>query len=103
MYRLAKELKTVLETSVAKEYYGEGYGRGVSFLYRHGPTRQFRGATRGKRAERDRPEDYLADPGLVDAVNVALLLEQPLLLICKAGNRQDAAGLKPGLELVGAP
>ena len=58
----------------------------------------------GKRAERDRPEDYLADPGLVDAVNVALLLEQPLLLNWRAGNRQDATRLELGLELrPGAP
>jgi MoxR-like ATPase len=33
-----------------------------------------------RRAERERPEAYLADPGLKAAVNTALLLSQPLLL-----------------------
>ncbi len=32
-----------------------------------------------------RPESYLADPGLVDACNVALLLGQPLLLTGEPG------------------
>lgn len=32
-----------------------------------------------------RPEDYIADPGLVDAANVALLLGQPLLLTGEPG------------------
>ena len=32
-----------------------------------------------------RPEGYLADPGLVDAVNVALMLGQPLLLTGEPG------------------
>lgn len=36
-------------------------------------------------AQLQRPEDYLADPGLVDAVNVALLLGQPLLVTGEPG------------------
>lgn len=35
--------------------------------------------------EQTRPEDYLPDKGLVDAVNVALLLGQPLLLTGQPG------------------
>jgi MoxR-like ATPase len=37
------------------------------------------------RLHRIRPEGYLPDPGLVDAVNVALLLAQPLLLTGEPG------------------
>ena len=37
------------------------------------------------RTERFRPEGYVPDPGLVDAVNVALLLGQPLLLTGEPG------------------
>src|ERR1700722_11252087 len=32
-----------------------------------------------------RPEEYIADPGLVDAVNVALLLRQPLMVSGEPG------------------
>lgn len=38
-----------------------------------------------RRAQLDAPEKYLADPGLVDAANVALVLGQPLLLTGEAG------------------
>jgi MoxR-like ATPase len=38
-----------------------------------------------RRLEHDDPAGYLADPGLVDAVNVALLLGQPLLLTGEPG------------------
>ncbi|MFO0953796.1 MAG: MoxR family ATPase [Isosphaeraceae bacterium] len=38
-----------------------------------------------RRAEQTRPDRYLADAGLVDAVNVALLLGQPLLLTGEPG------------------
>jgi MoxR-like ATPase len=38
-----------------------------------------------RRAQQDRPEGYVADDGLVDAVNVALLLSQPLLLTGEPG------------------
>lgn len=38
-----------------------------------------------RRSELVRPEKYFADPGLVDAANVALMLGQPLLLTGEAG------------------
>ena len=38
-----------------------------------------------RRSELLRPDKYLADPGLVDAANVALMLGQPLLLTGEAG------------------
>lgn len=38
-----------------------------------------------RRSDLIRPEKYLADPGLVDAANVALILGQPLLLTGEAG------------------
>jgi len=38
-----------------------------------------------RRKEQDDPKDYVADQGLVDAVNVALLLGQPLLLTGEPG------------------
>ncbi|MDE5094032.1 MAG: MoxR family ATPase, partial [Trichodesmium sp. St11_bin5] len=38
-----------------------------------------------RRAEFIKPENYLADPGLRDACNVALLLGQPLLLTGEPG------------------
>jgi MoxR-like ATPase len=40
---------------------------------------------RSTRVDRPKPDAYLADPGLVDAVNVALLLGQPLLLTGEPG------------------
>ena len=55
-------------------------------------------------AGRDRPEDYLADPGLVDAVNVALLLEQPLLLTGEPGTGKTQLAFSLAWELgLGAP
>ena len=38
-----------------------------------------------RRSDLIQPEKYLADPGLVDAANVALMLGQPLLLTGEAG------------------
>lgn len=38
-----------------------------------------------RRSDLTMPEKYLADPGLVDAANVALMLSQPLLLTGEAG------------------
>ena len=38
-----------------------------------------------RRSDLVKPEKYLADPGLVDAANVALVLGQPLLLTGEAG------------------
>jgi len=54
-----------------------------------------------RRARLQRPEEYIADPGLVDAVNVALLLGQPLLLTGDpgTGKTQLAASLAWELEL----
>ncbi len=39
----------------------------------------------GEQGKRDESRDYLPEPGLVDAVNAALLLGQPLLLTGEAG------------------
>jgi MoxR-like ATPase len=60
--------------------------------------------TRGsglRRARLQRPEEYIAEPGLVDAVNVALLLGQPLLLTGDpgTGKTQLAASLAWELDL----
>src|SRR3954451_22562947 len=56
------------------------------------------------RAGHDGPQGYIADPGLVDAVNVALLLGQPLLLTGEpgTGKTQLAFSLAEQLKL-GAP
>ena len=56
---------------------------------------------KSRRAEMLDPSRYLADPGLVDACNVALLLSQPLLLTGKpgTGKTQFAASLAWELNL----
>jgi MoxR-like ATPase len=68
-----------------------------------GPRRPGTGAgvPGSRRAEQTRPEGYLADPGLVDAVNVALLLGQPLLLTGEpgTGKTQLASSLAWALDL----
>ena len=46
-----------------------------------------------------RPEDYIADPGLVDAVNVALLLGQPLLLTGEPGTGKTQLAYSLAWEL----
>jgi MoxR-like ATPase len=52
-----------------------------------------------RRAEQTRPEGYLADPGLVDAVNVALLLAQPLLLTGEPGTGKTQLAYSLAWEL----
>lgn len=54
-----------------------------------------------RRSEWDAPDKYLADPGLVDAANVALVLGQPLLLTGEAGagKTQFASNLAWELDL----
>jgi MoxR-like ATPase len=52
-----------------------------------------------RRAEQSRPEGYLADPGLVDAVNVALLLSQPLLLTGEPGTGKTQLAYSLAWEL----
>src|SRR3954463_5882265 len=52
-----------------------------------------------RRNDRDLPEHYLADPGLVDAVNVALLLEQPLLLTGEPGTGKTQPAHRGAWEL----
>jgi MoxR-like ATPase len=47
-----------------------------------------------------RPEHYLADPGLVDAANVALLLGQPLLLTGEPGTSKTQFAASLAWELV---
>jgi MoxR-like ATPase len=58
-------------------------------------------ATGLRRLRLQRPEEYVAEPGLVDAVNVAMLLGQPLLLTGEpgTGKTQLAASLAWELEL----
>ncbi len=64
------------------------------------PSEQLALPTRGTRAAVD-PRNYLADPGLVDAANTALLLRQPLLLTGEpgTGKTQFAASLSWDLGL----
>jgi MoxR-like ATPase len=52
-----------------------------------------------RRAQLMKPENYLADPGLVDASNVALLLGQPLLLTGEAGTGKTLFAFSLAWEL----
>jgi MoxR-like ATPase len=52
-----------------------------------------------RRAEQTRSDGYLADPGLVDAVNVALLLGQPLLLTGEPGTGKTQLAYSLAWEL----
>lgn len=54
---------------------------------------------RSRRAEQTGPEDYLPDPGLVDAVNVCLLLGQPLLLTGEPGTGKTQLAYSLSWEL----
>jgi MoxR-like ATPase len=57
-----------------------------------------------RRARLQRPEEYIAEPGLVDAVNVALLLGQPLLLTGDPGTGKTQLAASLAWELgCGAP
>ena len=47
---------------------------------------------RSRRTDFLRPENFHADPGVVDAVNVALLLGQPLLLTGEPGTGKTQLG-----------
>lgn len=46
-----------------------------------------------------RPEDYIAEPGLVNAVNVALLLDKPLLLTGEPGTGKSQLAYSLSWEL----
>jgi len=52
-----------------------------------------------RRAGQEDPAGYLPDPGLVDAVNVALLLGQPLLLTGEAGTGKTQLAYSVAWEL----
>ncbi len=52
-----------------------------------------------QRAQYQQPESYLADPGLVDAVNVALLLGQPLLVTGEPGTGKTRLAYSVAWEL----
>jgi MoxR-like ATPase len=52
-----------------------------------------------RRAEQTRPDGYLADDGLVDAVNVALVLGQPLLLTGEPGTGKTQLAYRLAWEL----
>jgi MoxR-like ATPase len=59
---------------------------------------------RSRRDQLNRPEGYLADPGLVDAANVALLLNQPLLLTGEPGTGKTSFANSLANELgLGSP
>jgi MoxR-like ATPase len=46
-----------------------------------------------------RPEDYISEPGLVNAVNVALLLDKPLLLTGEPGTGRSQLAYSLAWEL----
>jgi MoxR-like ATPase len=48
---------------------------------------------------RRRPQDYIAEPGLVNAVNVALLLDKPLLLTGESGTGKTQLAYSLAWEL----
>ena len=52
-----------------------------------------------RRAEQTAPEGYMPDPGLVDAVNVCLLLGQPLLLTGEPGTGKTQLAYSLSWEL----
>ena len=52
-----------------------------------------------RRSQLQRPDKYLADPGLVDACNVALLLGQPLLLTGEPGTGKTQFAFSLAWEL----
>jgi len=52
-----------------------------------------------RRSKYQRPEDYLADPGLVNATNAALLLGQPLLLTGEPGTGKTQLAYSLAWEL----
>jgi len=56
-----------------------------------------------RRAGQEDPAGYLPDPALVDAVNVALLLGQPLLLTGEAGAGKTQLAYSVAWELGFAP
>src|SRR6478672_603133 len=69
---------------------------GVPGAQRPGAAAQIPGS---RRAEQTRPEGYLADPGLVDAVNVALLLGQPMLVTGEPGTGKTQLAYSLAWEL----
>jgi MoxR-like ATPase len=57
-----------------------------------------------KRVEQTLPQGYIPDPGLVDAVNVALLLGQPLLVTGEPGTGKTQLAYSVGWQLgLGTP
>jgi MoxR-like ATPase len=72
------------------------YYTGKPHTRRAGPVIDVPGS---RRAEQTKPEGYLADSGLVDAVNVALLLGQPLLLTGEPGTGKTQLAYSLAWEL----
>jgi MoxR-like ATPase len=72
----------------------------MNTLYYLGTGKRHPAGPEASRSSRDpRPEDYIAEPGLVNAVNVALMLDKPLLLTGEPGTGKSQLAYSLAWEL----